>query len=211
MSSPDRYVPGRLTGHERQLLQDTTFFPAKAAIAEKVKHWLTELRDELRLELESTTLLAPAGLDCRQGQLVKGEHLLDFPYHYLDFPKYFSQGEMFAYRTLVWWGHHVVFALILQGSNLARYKANLLTAYDQLADRELSLLLTDTPWEWRRGEDYLLPLQRANHDVVKAALAKRPFLKLHRIVSFDHPAIVDGRLAEEGVETFRLMARIVSA
>jgi hypothetical protein len=211
MSSPDRYMHGRLTDYERRLLQDTTFFPAKAAIAEKVKRWLTELRDELRLELESTPLLAPEGLDCQQGQLVKGEHLLNFPYHYLDFPKFFKSGEMFTYRTLLWWGHHVVFALILQGPRLARYKANLMTAYDQLADRELSLLKTDTPWEWRRGEDYLLPLRRANRDVVEAALARRPFVKVHRVVPFDHPAIIAGRLVDEGVDTFRLMARIVTA
>ena len=200
-----------LTDTERRLLQDTTFFPAKAAIAEKVKQWLTELRDALRTEMASGCFLAPEGTDVQQGQLVKGEHLLDFPYHYLDCPKYFSQGEMFAYRTLVWWGHHVVFALILQGEHLARYKANLLAAYDQLADRGLSLLMTDTPWEWRQGDAYLLPLLRRNRDVVEAALAGRPFLKLHRCLPFDHPSIIDGRLAEEGVNTFRLLAPIFTS
>lgn len=203
-------LPVRLTDAERRLLQDTTFFPSKAAIAEKVKHWLLELRDGLKKEAAATRFLAPAGTDCEQGQLVKGEHLLDFPYHYLDCPKYFSPGEMFTYRTLVWWGHHVVFALILQGTHLERHKANLMAAYDRLADRELALLMTDTPWEWRRDEVYLLPLQRRNRDVVERAVMARPFVKLHRVVPFDHPAIIDGRLAEEGVSTFRLLAPIIS-
>lgn len=202
-------LPVRLTESERRLLQDTTFFPAKAAIAEKVKSWLMELRDLLKKETAGGRFLAPDGTDFQQGQLVKGEHLLDFPYHYLDCPKYFSPGEMFTYRTLVWWGHHIVFAVILQGPNLDRYKANLLAAYDQLADRELALLMTETPWEWRQGDVYLLPLRRQNRDVVEAALADRPFLKLHRVVPFDHPAIIDGRLAEEGVATFRLFAPII--
>jgi hypothetical protein len=201
--------PLRLTDSECRLLGDTAFFPAKAAIAEKVKHWLTELRDALKKETAAHRFLAPEGTDFQQGQLVKGEHLLNFPYHYLDCPKYFSPGEMFTYRTLVWWGHHVVFALILQGPNLACYKANLLAAYEQLADRELALLMTDTPWEWRRGDDYLLPLSRNNRQAVETALAQRPFVKLHRCLSFDHPAIIDGRLAEEGLATFRLLANIV--
>lgn len=203
-------APVRLTDQERRLLQDTTFFPSKAAIAEKVKHWLMELRDALSREMETGRFLMPDGTDVRQGQLVKGEHLLDFPYHYLDCPKYFSQGEMFAYRTLVWWGHDVVFALILQGHHLERYKANLLAAYDQLADRELSLLMTDTPWEWRRDDTYLLPMLRRNRELVEAALARRSFLKLHRCLSLDHPAIVEGRLAEEGLATFRLMSIILA-
>jgi len=208
MMPPVRHTHLRLTDTERQLLEDTTFFPAKAVIGEKVKLWLTELRDALQQETAGGRFLAPEGTDYQQGQLVKGEHLLDFPYHYLDCPKYFSQGEMFAYRTLVWWGHQIVFALILQGGHLARYKANLLAAYDQLADRELSLLMTDTPWEWRQGDAYLLPLHRNNRQAVEAALATRPFLKVHRCLPFDHPSIMDGRLAKEGVVTFRLFAPI---
>ncbi|MBI3621101.1 MAG: hypothetical protein HY208_02800 [Nitrospirae bacterium] len=201
--------PVRLTESERRLLQDTTFFPAKAALAEKVKAWLMELRDLVKKETAGGRFLAPDGTDFQQGQLVKGEHLLDFPYHYLDCPKYFSPGEMFTYRTLVWWGHHVVFALILQGPQSDRYKANLMAAYDQLADRELALLMTDTPWEWRQGDDYLLPLHLNNRQAVEAALAQRPFIKLHRCLSFDHPAIIDGRLAEEGLATFRLLSPIL--
>jgi len=204
-------APVRLTDYERRLLQDTAFFPTKAVIAEKVKHWLTELRDRLKPELEEARFLMPAGTDLLQGQLVRGEHLLDFPYHYLDFPKFFKPGEMFTYRTLVWWGHGIVFALILQGQHLARYKTNLLAAYDHLADRELALLMTDTPWEWRRDESYLLPLRRDNRAVVEGALARPPFLKLHRCLPFDHPAIIEGRLAEEGVATFRLMARVAAS
>jgi hypothetical protein len=203
-------APYRLTDQERRLLRDTTVFPAKAAIAVKVKHWLTELRDRLKVELEEARLLMPAGTDLQQGQLVKGEHLLDFPYHYLDFPKCFSQGEMCTFRTLVWWGHDVVFALILQGRHLERYKAHLITAYDQLADRELSLLVTDTPWEWRRDDTYLLPLRRDNRAVVEGALAGRPFLKLHRCLSLDHPAIGEGRLPDEGLATFRLLSIILA-
>jgi hypothetical protein len=195
---------------ERRIIADTDFFPAKAAITDKVKALLSHLREELKQELAVTRLAAPDGLDTTHGQLVKGEHLLDFPYQYLDFPKYFSLDEMFTFRTLVWWGHHIVFALMLNGRDLDRYKEQFLRVYDQLADQELHLLMTETPWEWRRGDDYVLPITRKNRAQVIAAVAARPFLKIHRIVDFDHPAFAEGRLAAEGVATFRLMARIAS-
>ena len=194
---------------ERRIIADTDFFPAKAVITDKVKALLSHLREELKQELAVTRLAAPDGLDTTHGQLVKGEHLLDFPYQYLDFPKYFLQDEMFTFRTLVWWGHHIVFALILGGRHLDHYKANLLKVYDRLADRELHLLVTETPWEWRHGEEYVLSITQQNRQQVAAAVAARPFLKIHRIVGFDHPALAAGTLAAEGRMTFRLMAGIV--
>jgi hypothetical protein len=83
-------------------------------------------------------------------------------------------------------------------------------AYDHLADQQLSLLMTETPWEWRRGADYLLPITRKNRSKVADALASRPFLKIHRLVDFDHPAFTKGKLATEGRAAFRLMARIAA-
>ncbi|MEW6324133.1 MAG: hypothetical protein AB1515_01975 [Nitrospirota bacterium] len=196
------------TERERRLMADAEFFPLKAAATDKVKAALLQLRDKLKAELAAARLPAPEGADLERGQLVKGEHLLDFPYQYLDFPKCFSQGDMLTFRTLFWWGHHVTFALMLGGRELARYKANLLARYDDLADHDLHLLMTQTPWEWRRGADYLLPLLRGNRERVAAALADRPFLKIHRILDFEHPALKDGTFAAEGRTVFRLMARI---
>jgi len=203
-------APLLFSEQERRLIADTAFFPTKAVITDKVRNLLSQLRDELREELAETRLRAPDGIDTQHGQFVKGEHLLDFPYQYLDFPKFFSQGEMCTFRTLVWWGHHVVFALMLAGRDLGRYKENFLKAYDQLADQQLSLLMTETPWEWRRGDDYLLPITRQNRAQVAAALKARPFLKIHRLIDFDDPAFTEGKLAAEGRAAFRLMARIAA-
>ena len=195
---------------ERRLIADAGFFPAKAAITDKVKTMLLQLRDELKAELAAARLPAPEGIDLERGQIVRGEHLLDFPYQYLDFPKYFAQGDMLTFRTLFWWGHHVTFALILGGRDLDRYKGNLLRIYDELADRDLHLLMTETPWEWRRGDDYLLPITRRKRAQVEAALKERPFVKIHRVIDFDHPAFAEGKIVTEGREVFRLMARIAA-
>ncbi len=202
--------PIRFTEEERRFIRDTAFFQAKAAITEKIKRLLEELREELRYELAESAMPLPDGVDRQNGQLVKGEHLLDFPYLYLDFPKYFSQGEIFTYRTLFWWGHHLVFALILDGRQLDRYKENLMTHYDRLAGRGVFLLMTPTPWEWRKSPEYLLELRPDNREAVAAAVAERPFLKLHRFVAFDDPAVADGTIVKNGRDTFRLMALIAA-
>ena len=202
--------PISFSEQDRRLITDRAFFPAKAILTEKVKALLSHLREELRQELAETDARLPDGVDRQTGQLVKGEHLMEFPYLYLDFPKYFSGGEIFTYRTLFWWGHHLVFALIANGRSLDRYKENLMKHYDQLADRGLFLLMTPTPWEWRNAPEYVLELRPDNRAAVAAAVAERPFLKLHRFIAFDDPAMASGTIAKKGRETLRLMALIAA-
>src|SRR5688500_7443876 len=115
-----------LTREELNLIADAEFFPAKARIMEKVRGMLHDVHGRLRDELDGIELLAPGGFDRKKFQFVKGEHLEDFPYQYLDYPKHFEGGEKFTFRSLFWWGHYFAFALILEGGGLLRYKQNLI-------------------------------------------------------------------------------------
>lgn len=195
---------------ERRLIQETDFFQIKAVITKKVKRLLEQLHAALTEELSTSDLLAPEGTDKITGQFVKGEHLHDFPYQYLDLPKFFSQDEKFTFRSLFWWGHHFVFALILEGRHLERYKRNLLDAYDQLADQDLYILMSPTLWEWEKRPELLLEIRKDNREAVEVALTTRPFLKIHRFIDFSDPAFEKGALVEEGRKAFRLMSTIVA-
>ena len=199
------------TPEELALIQDTRFFPAKAIITDKIKQTLHHLHKALKEEISATRFLAPEGVDFEAGQFVKGEHLLDFPYQYLDLPKLFTNAEKFAFRSLFWWGHHFIFALIVEGRHLPRYKENLLSAYERLADRGLYLLMTETPWEWRKDPLYLLEIRKDNKDDIASALASRSFLKIQRFIELDDPRFEKGEIVQEGRETFRLLMKVVIA
>lgn len=198
------------TQAERTLIQDTHFFQTKAVITKKVKRILEQLHATLKEELALSFLLAPEGTDTEVGQFVKGEHLHDFPYQYLDFPKYFSQEEKFTFRSLFWWGHHFVFALILEGPLLDQYKRNLLKSYDRLANQGLHILMAPILWEWEKRPELLMEIRKDNRETVEAALATRPFLKIQRFIDFGSPAFEKGAIVEEGVRAFRLM-KIITA
>jgi len=170
---------------------------------------LQQLHRDLEPELAAADLIAPKGFDRRVSQLVKGEHLGDFPYLYLDFPKFFSHEEKFTFRTLFWWGHFFVFSWIVQGTALRQYKANLLDHYERLADKGLYLLMTESLWEWGNTSDNLLEIRSDNREAVATSLEARSFLKLHRYIDFDHPAVLGGRVNEAALEAFRLMLPIV--
>jgi len=93
------------TSDEVAVLADRDFFRKKAAISIKIKHVLEQLHHRLEAEIASQPLLAPQGYDPQARQFVKGEHLEDFPYQYLDFPRFYTREDKFAFRSLVWSDH----------------------------------------------------------------------------------------------------------
>ncbi len=202
--------PTLFTPEELVLVADERFFRAKAAITPKIRVLLEAVHAALKQELAGVSLITPAGFDPDKCQYVKGEHLEDYPYQYLDFPKHFDGDTKFTFRTLFWWGHQVVFALILEGEGLLRYKQNLINRYRDVADRDLCLCLSPTPWEWKQGQGYTLPLTRDRKPEVAAVLSDRPFFKLARFVPLDDPLVRRGRLLEAGRAALRAVLPVIA-
>lgn len=199
------------TAEETELLTDAQFFRKKAAISAKIRSMLEATRGALQQELAGLSLVVPPNFDPTIHQLVKGEHLEEFPYQYLDCPKHFCGTNKFTFRTLVWWGHHVACALLLEGAEIGRYKRQLLGRFHQLAGRGLELSLAPSLWEWKRGEGYTLPITHDRKAQIAAVLAERSFLKVICCVSFDDPRVREGQLAQVACETFRSIHPLVTS
>jgi len=203
-------APVLFTPDELRLLGDEQFFRAKARVMKKMKAILDGVYGGLQKELAGVTLLAPEGFNPAAHQFVKGEHLEDCPYQYLDYFKHFDGDVKFTFRALLWWGHHIVFALILEGGPLAQYKKNLMNRYGAVADQGLSLCLGGTAWEWKRGEGYTMDLAWERKNELQALLDRRTFVKLARFVPFDDPIVQQGRLPEVAATTLRLMLPVIT-
>ena len=199
------------TEEECRLIGDEQFFLQKAQIMKKIRALLDGLYTELRADVTGGHLLAPPSFDLTKCQFVKGEHLEDYPYQYLDFPKHFEGDEKFTFRSLFWWGHHFVFAMIMEGAALLQYKQNLINRYHEVAGRDLHLSLSHSPWEWKQGEGYTVPVTHDRKSEVAAVLAGRRFFKLSRFVRHDDPLVIGGRLIEVGRETFRTILPVITA
>ncbi len=203
--------PRLLTDEETALLTDAQFFRKKAAISAKIRAQLEATHHALIQELTGLSLVTPPEFDPKLHQLVKGEHLEDFPYQYLDCPKHFSGANTFTFRTLVWWGHHITCALLLEGAGISQYKRQFLGRFHQLAGHELELSLAPSLWEWKRGEGYTLPITHDRKAQVAAVLAERSFMKVVRCVPLSDSKIQAGELAQVACGTFRSMLPIVTS
>ncbi len=177
---------------------------------QKVRSTLEAIHVVLQAELDGIDLLAPVGFAPTAYQFVKGEHLDHYPYQYLDFPKHFVRTEKFTFRSLFWWGHHFVFAMILEGENLNRYKKNLMSRYLQVADRNICLCFWPSMWDWSCGAGYTLELTADRRAELAALLTHRPFFKLARFIPMKDPLIAHGKLLEAGRDTLRSLVPVIT-
>jgi len=198
-----------LTNDEMALVSDTQFFRKKAAISAKVRSQLEATHQALKDELAGVPLVVPPGFDPEAYQLVKGEHLEKFPYQYLDFPRCFDGRNKCTFRTLFWWGHHVAWALLLEGDEIRRYKKHFVDRFHQLAGNDLELSLAPTLWEWNRGEGYTLPVTHDRKARLAAVLAERSFLKVIRCVPLTDSRIQAGQMPQLSRDTIRAMLPLI--
>ena len=203
-------MPSQFTDEEAALMADQHVFLAKAQIMVKVRRLLAATHAALKEDVASAALMTPPGFDPANCHFVKGEQLESFPYQYLDFPKHFHDSNAFAFRTLFWWGHHVVCGLMLEGEGIKQHKARIVDRFHQLAGQGLELSLTPTLWEWKRGEGYTLPITHDRKAQIAAVLAERSFVKIVRFLPFTDPRIQSGRIPEFSRETFRAILPIVT-
>jgi hypothetical protein len=198
------------TNEEAALMADQHFFRAKAKIMAKVRGLLTATHEALKEEIGSATLMTPPDFNPANCHFVKGESLELFPYQYLDFPKHFHDSNVFTFRTLFWWGHHFVCALLLEGQGIKQHKARIVDRFHQLAGQGLELSLAPTLWEWKRGEGYTLPITHDRKAQIAAVLAERSFVKIVRFLPYTDQRIQSGQMPEFSRETFRAILPIVT-
>ncbi len=197
------------TAVELALLADREFFRKKAKISVKIKQILEDLHQQIEAEIALQPLLAPEGFDSQARQFVKGEHLEDFPYQYVDFPRLYTRETKFAFRSLIWWGHHIVFALMIEGPLITQYRRNLFNRYSEVADRDLCLCLSPSLWEWKSGPGLTLPITRSRRSEIAATLDHRTFFKIARFLPIDDSAVEAGTIVDEGLKAFQAILPVI--
>ncbi len=199
-----------LTEEEWRVFGDRDFFLKKATISAKLKQILEQLHLALQPEINKHQLLAPDGFDCEAVQFVKGEHLEDCPYQYLDFPRFYTRQDKLAFRSLCWWGHHLVFALIVEGPLVKQYRTNLFNRFSEVADRQLSLSLGASLWEWNAGPGYTLNLTHNHRSEMAASLDHRTFFKIGRYIPIHDLTSAPDLIVKTGVSTFQSILPIIT-
>jgi hypothetical protein len=143
----------------------------------------------------------PAG-----GKISRGERYKELPYIILDYPRFFSKDNIFAFRTMFWWGHYFIATLHLAGEEKERYSHAIVNAWQQLAEHQFQVYLQEDPWEHDlENENYKL-ISAIPVLEFKQLIARRPFIKLAKPYSFEEW----GKIVPEVVRDYALLLQVLA-
>ena len=193
---------------EVQLLNTVDIFLYKPAIMKKAEANLTALKQELIKTLSQAPHPCPPESDLVKGQIVRGENHKGFPFISLDMPQMFSKSQMFTYRTLFWWGHDLIFSLILKQENQAPLIEKLIQLKEHPDWKDIQLAIGPTPWEWKKDTNNFIPLFGTSDIKIRDTINSVKYIKLCRFYSLTSPEFPELNWTDAGLVIWKSLSSI---
>ena len=163
---------------ELQYMNDTDFLLTKAAISKKVQTLLRQTHDRLKQYLATAHFTFPEGTQVQAGKIARGENYQKLPYMILDFPRKFTQQDVFALRTMFWWGQFFSVTFQLGGASWHQYQPTIIHHAGELPDLSVSLCISKDPWQHHRDRAYYRPTREMDGEQIRDLLRQQNFLKV---------------------------------
>jgi hypothetical protein len=159
----------KLSKEELRLVTDAELILTKNRIIQKVYSLFGELSDEYKKQSSSL----PEEILSVPPKISKGENYNGLPWVMLDYPRKFSQTDVFAIRSFFWWGKFFSITLQLQGKYQEMYAASIA---DKLENKEnWWICQNDDAWQHHFEPENYAPYSKADtlHHVPFIKLAKK--------------------------------------
>ena len=168
----------RLSPAEMELVNNADLILTKNAILKKVKGLLEDLQAKLQQDMSLHAAGLPVKVSGSSPKISKGENYKGLPYLILDYPRLFEHENIFAVRTMFWWGHFFSVTLHLSGAHKKDVEEKLIGSYQVLKEKGYSFYINEKPWEHHfEGDNYVHLSELSKNDLEKL-VREKPFVKL---------------------------------
>jgi len=134
---------------EIQLMTDPGFILTKNSVMAKVVEGMAGLSDEYRRIWEE----AAGSWELTSPKISRGENYQGLPWVMLDYPRYFGKEDVFAIRTLFWWGHAFSVTLHLKGVYKELYGPAVRQRWTELAGAGFHIGISADEWRHEHVPD----------------------------------------------------------
>lgn len=170
-----------LSDKELSMIEDKDFLITKVNIISEIEILMNNTKERIinAINKEKLNLISEEHLT--KGKVSKGEYYRELPFVILDFPSSFAKENVFAYRTMFWWGHFFSTTLHLQGKYLELFRAKLVTNFGMLMHQDIFICVGETPWEYHYGKDNYVKLSSQHIEIIKNS----SFIKLSKRIPLE--------------------------
>lgn len=122
-----------LNNEELSLSSDASVMLMKNELISKVIKSFSIIAEDYK-SIYSKQNILNIGHSIQNPKIARGEQYLGLPYVMLDFPREFSKENIFAIRSMWWWGNDFSISLHLKGNYHQEAKTFLINSYELLQD-----------------------------------------------------------------------------
>jgi len=183
----------QLLAAEMDLVSSPDIILTKNAILQKLKLFLEGLQVKQLDILKDYSLQFPEEILKVSPKISRGENYKGLPWLVLDNPRYFQHNNIFAIRTMFWWGNFFSVTLHLSGNNKNSLVEKILTNISDLKD-DVHVYEGDDEWEHDLDPESYKRLSSLTNDRFRQITSANNFLKLAIKFPIDRLEIIEDKL-----------------
>src|SRR5258706_3710930 len=172
----------QLSAEERDLVTNSEWILTKHRVVKKVYEMFGEVNEMMKQELINHGHLFPENLKYQGGKISKGDNYQLLPYVILDYPSFFGKNNIFAVRTMFWWGNFFSVTLHLSGDYKTKYINNSPALLSFLKQNNFSICISEEEWQHHFREDNYV-LSHSITDLDYQCIIHRSFFKVAKKLS----------------------------
>jgi len=163
---------------EMELVSSPDIILTKNAILQKIKSFFEEMQMKQQDVLKKYSSQLPEEVLRISPKISRGENYKGLPWLVLDNPRHFQHNNIFAIRTMFWWGNFFSITLHVSGNNKNDLLKNLTGNVSLLAKNDFYIYNGTKEWEHDIDPDSYKKLSGINEEELQRIFSTNNFLKI---------------------------------
>lgn len=167
-----------LSDEEQQLVNNSDWILTKHVIIDKVYHLFGNLAATMKTTIDEGNHQLPKEVVQSTAKISKGENYLKLPYVMLDYPRCFDGRNIFAVRTMFWWGNFFSMTLQLSGVFKKMFAEHICNNQAMLAKNDFFLCVNEDEWQHDFEENNYRAVKQFEKKEFGRVIREKKFIKL---------------------------------
>lgn len=167
-----------LSDEEQQLVNNSDWILTKHLIIGKVYLLFGNLAATMKTVVEDRNHQLPAEVIQATAKISKGENYLKLPYVMLDYPRCFDGENIFAVRTMFWWGNFFSMTLQLSGGYKKMFAKHIYNNQTRLIQNNFFLCINEDEWQHHFEENNYRAVKQFDAKEFNRVIKEKNFIKL---------------------------------
>ena len=163
---------------EMELVSSPDIILTKNAILQKLKSFLAEVEVKQLNILKDYSAQLPQEVLSTSPKISRGENYKGLPWLVLDNPRHFRHNNIFAIRTMFWWGNFFSITLHLSGNNKSDLLKKIFENLSLLKENDFYVYAGQDEWEHDLDPASYKKLFALNTEDIDAIVSTNNFFKL---------------------------------